>query len=185
MVYKTERLLEPGQVVKYRRHGSFELCYAGYDHAVIKHTTLSGKVMHLFVPERRWLAVSNGSFKTSEPYYDTYLNGYGHLRDKPRLEPVHIIIIERPPAAPTSESINRELYDKYHVLFDTFNGYWQANFAESVQEDVDLHTFELGARIRYGLTCVMEGQQIPFDCDYAKLLEEVEDWIGYREGRFD
>lgn len=176
-----ERVLEPGTIVKYKRQGSFELAYAGDDHAVIKHTTLSGKVMHLFVPERKWLAVSNGSYKVEDVHYDSALSFWAALKDLPRLTPVHVFIFERLPCAPASGTFNQEMYDKYHTLFDGFNGYWKANFDESIQEDVDPHTFQLGARIRYGLSCVLDGRKIPEDCEYAKLVEEVDNWIQYRE----
>ena len=80
-----ECVLEPGEVVKYSRQGSFELAYAGWDHAVIKHTTLSGKVMHLFVPARKWLAVSNGSYRVEDVYYESALSHWAYLKGKPRV----------------------------------------------------------------------------------------------------
>lgn len=173
--------LELGVVRRYRRHGSFELLYAGDNHAVIKHVTLSGKEMYLFVPERKWLAVSNGSYVSEDTNYKAAQEYWVDLKDKPRLTSAQIFIIERIPTAPESGAFNQELYDKYHVLFDGFNGYWKVNFAESVQEDVDPHTFQLGARIRYGLSCVLDGRPIPEDCMYTKLAEEVDSWIQYRE----
>lgn len=165
--YNKEKIMSVGDSVSYKRHGSFQVCCIHEGHAVIRHITLSGKVMDLLVPNEHWLKVSNGSYRTDRPHYESFLSFYKRL-DK-AAEPK------------TRIQYSPELFDKYHQLFDAFNGYWKEMFAESVQEDKDPHTFGLGARIRYGMFCVMEGQPIPTDCDYVKLVAEVDSWIDYRE----
>jgi hypothetical protein len=170
--YNKEQIMSVGDSVSYKRHGRFQVCCIHEGHAVIQHTTLSGKVMNMLVPDKQWLNVSNGTYKAHSPHYDSFLIWYKRLEKVPVAEQIRI-------------SYSTELFDKYHSLFDAFNGYWKENFAESVQEDKDPHTFGLGARIRYGMFCVMEGQPIPDNCGYEKLVTEVDSWVDYREGKYN
>ena len=167
---KREQFLLVGSTVTYNRHGKFEVCCIHQKHAVIKHTTLSGKTMPLIVPEEKWLNVSNGSYTTTAPDYSSFEEHYKHLVN--RIDQSRV-------------NHSTELADKYQNLFDGFRGYWKENFNESAKEDNDLSTFMLGARIRYGMTCIGEGQPIPTDCKYEVLVKEVDEWIEYREGKFD
>jgi hypothetical protein len=170
--YNKEQIMSVGDCVSYKRHGHFQVCCIHDGHAIIKHTTLSGKVMTLLIPDKHWLNVSNGSYKAHSPHYDSFLICYKRLEKSSTTELVRT-------------KYSTELFDKYHSLFDAFNGYWKENFAESVQEDKDPHTFGLGARIRYGMFCVMEGQPIPDSCGYEKLVTEVDSWVDYREGKYN
>lgn len=170
-----EKIMNVGDTVSYNRHGSFRVCCIHEGHAVIRHTKLSGKVMILLVPNEHWLRVSNGSYKTFHPHYETFLECYKWLDKKPAtLSDVGQPWIHHPP----------ELTEKYHNLFLAFQGYWKEKFHESLQEDQDSGSYALGARIRYGMTCAMRGQPIPIDCDYAKLVTEVDNWIEYQENPF-
>ena len=74
-----------------------------------------------------------------------------------------------------------ELLEKYQTLLDVFRAYWKANFAPECQEDTDSDAFSLGARIRYGIHCMIQGRPIPSDCRYEGLEEEICGWISYRE----
>lgn len=166
--FNREQIMSVGDGVSYKRHGKFKICCIHGGHAVIQHTTLYGRVMNLVVPEEQWLNVSNGTYRTTTPHYDSFLTRYRRLEKTVKQEQVPI-------------GYSSEAFDKYHSLFDAFNGYWKENFAESVQEDKD----PLGARIRYGMHCVMQGLPIPTECDYVTLVTEVDEWIGYREGKYD
>lgn len=159
--------MKEGDSIFYRRHGSFRVCCIKGGHAHILHSTIYGRLMNLVVPERQWLHVSNGSYQVSDLNYESYLQVFAHLAQPER--------VQHSPGA----------FDKFHQLFDGFRGYWQENFSPECQEDQDSSSFTLGARIRYAMTCIMEGQPIPPDCDYQKLVKEVDDWISYREGKFN
>lgn len=168
--WTTQRFLKLGDSVVTRRHGSFEVMYAGVDHAVLRHKALTGKVMPLFVPPQKWLSASNGAFKVGDLNYPSWASQFPPASSEDYFDKA--VRIDHPEG----------LLGKYKDLLDIFKNYWAERFAESVQEDKDSHTFMLGARIRYGMTCVIAGGQIPSDCDYQKLAEEVGSWISYREG---
>lgn len=167
---KTQRFLKPGETVLTRRHGSFEVMYAGCDHAVLHHKSLTGKVMPLFVPPQKWLCASNGAFQVHNLDYASWAKEFPPAAKEDSFD--RITRINHP----------RGLLEKYSDLLKIFKIYWAEKFAESMQEDEDSRTFMLGARIRYGMACVMEGSLLPHDCEYQKLAEEVGSWISYREG---
>jgi hypothetical protein len=170
----SERIMKAGDSVRYNRHGEFKVCCIHGGHAIIVHTTRYGKIMNLVVPERQWLDVSNGSYRTTNPHYESFESAYEHLAAKPETDLKNDLgqpWVHHPP----------ELTEKYHVLLNAFDGYWKENFDKTCQEDEDSVTFTLGARIRYGMACAMNGQAIPSDCDYEKLVKEVDAWIDYLE----
>lgn len=173
--YKHQRFLKAGHRVGYKRHGDFQVCCIHGGHAVIKHTTLSGGIMTLVVPDKQWLNVSNGSYRTMSPYYPSFESTYSFLATAQFVAEAKEKWINHP----------EDLTTRYHVLFDAFIGFWKQNFSESCQEDKDSGTFSLGAQIRYGMACAMNGKVIPADCAYEKLVQEVDQWIGYRDGIYD
>ena len=77
------KIMSVGDSVSYKRHGNFQVCCIREGHAIIRHTTLSGKVMTLLIPNEHWLNVSNGSYKANRPHYDSFLTCYKRLDKTP------------------------------------------------------------------------------------------------------
>ncbi len=166
------RVLDPGKVIQYKRHGMFELEYAGEDFGVIKHTTTSGHIQYLYIPQRKWLAVSNGSYRSDDLNYDSALRCWAYLRDRPKQS--------RSDTSPAGTA-SSDLIEKYQLLLDAYRDYWSRNFANLSQHSEDTGAFELETRIRYGLVCAGNNQPVPPDCDYTSLIKEFDGWISYRE----
>jgi len=66
-------VLEPGRLVSLTRHGSFEVEHTGDSYGIIRHTTTNGRLIRLFIPERDWLIVSDGIFRSYECNYDSFV----------------------------------------------------------------------------------------------------------------
>jgi len=72
-----------GRIASYQKHGQFQLEWCGPDCGVVKHTTLSGKEMYIFIPQGKMMSISNGSWRMLEVNYDSYKITYRSSHHSP------------------------------------------------------------------------------------------------------